>query len=316
MTFEQMKEKLGTMLTEHRYVHSIGVMETAERLADIFGLDCEKAAIAGLLHDCAKQIEKEEQLALCDTFGIELDDIQRDNPALVHAELGAKVVETEFGITDPEIISAIHYHTLGRENMEPLEQILYLSDMIEPNRQDYEGLAELRVLSETNLDEATCYGLELKVAHVRRKGQVLHTQTMEAERYYRELLHKEEAEEVEQISPFEKAKRAVCLLDSKKADQVSLLKVGELTVLADYFVICTGNSSTQVKALADYVEDDFEKIGITPLSREGKQGFNWVLLDYGDVIIHIFDRETREFYHLEKLWDDAEEIDISTLLND
>ena len=121
---------------------------------------------------------------------------------------------------------------------------------------------------------------------------------------------------MEPLSPFEKAKKAAVLLDSKKAEQVSLLKVGELTILADYFVICTGNSSTQVKAMADVVEEEFEKIGISPLSREGKQGFNWVLLDYGDVIIHVFDRATREFYHLEKLWDDAEAIDISEFIKE
>ncbi len=315
MTVEQMKEKISTMLTEHRYTHSLGVMETAEKLATIFGVDREKAVVAGLLHDCAKQIEKPTQLAMCDELGVELDEIKRENPALLHAELGAKLAELEFDVHDAEIIGAIRFHTLGRPGMSDLEKILYLSDMMEPNRRDYEGLAGLRELSEKNLDEATLYGLELTIAHIERKGQVLHTQTMEAERYYRNLLHKE-VYHMEPLSPFEKAKKAAVLLDSKKAEQVSVLKVGELTILADYFVICTGNSSTQVKAMADVVEEEFEKIGVSPLSREGKQGFNWVLLDYGDLIIHIFDRATRAFYNLEKLWDDAEEIDISELIKE
>lgn len=315
MTVEQMKEKLSTMLTEHRYVHSLGVMETAEKLALLFGADREKAVIAGLLHDCAKQIEKPVQLAMCEKLGLELDAVKRENPALLHAELGAELAEKEFGVDDPEILGAIRYHTLARKNMTDLEKILYLSDMMEPNRRDYEGLAELRDISEKNLDEATLFGLELTIAHVERKGQILHKQTMEAEKYYRNLLQKEE-HHMELLSPLEKAKKAVCLLDSKKAEQLSLLQVGELTILADYFVICTGNSSTQVKALADTVEEEFEKLGITPISREGKQGFNWVLLDYGDIIVHIFDRTTRDYYNLEKLWDDATEIDISEIIHE
>ncbi len=315
MTVEQMKEKLATMLTDHRFIHSMGVMETAVKLAQLYGVDPEKAQVAGLLHDCAKQIDKTVQLAMCDELGLKLDSIKRENLALLHAELGAELAKTEFGVTDDDIVRAIRNHTLGRKNMSDLEKILYLSDMMEPNRRDYEGLAGLRTLSEKNLTEATLYGLELTIAHIERKGQVLHTQTMEAERFYRDLLHKE-VYHMEPLSPFEKAKKAAVLLDSKKAEQVSLLSVGELTILADYFVICTGNSSTQVKAMADFVEEEFEKIEITPISREGKQGGSWILLDYGDVIIHIFDRATREFYSLDKLWDDAEEIDISEFIKE
>ena len=315
MTVEQMKEKLSTMLTEHRYIHSLGVMETAEKLARIFHVNQEKAVIAGLLHDCAKQIDKNVQLAMCDELGVKLDSLKRENLALLHADLGAKIAEIEFGVQDREILGAIQYHTLGRKKMTNLEKILYLSDMIEPNRRDYEGLAGLREISRRNLDEATLYGLELSIAHIERKGQAIHTQTKEAESYYRNLLHKE-VFHMEPMSPLEKAEKATRVLDSKKAAQVSLLKVGELTILADYFVICTGNSSTQVRALADAVEEEFEKFGIEPISREGKQGFSWVLLDYGDIIVHIFDRETRDYYNLEKLWDDAEEIDISALIQE
>lgn len=120
---------------------------------------------------------------------------------------------------------------------------------------------------------------------------------------------------MENLSALEKATLAVKLLDSKKAKDIDLLKVGELTILADYFVICTADSSTQVKALADTLEDEFEKVGIMPYSREGKDGLNWLLLDYGDVIVHIFYREMREFYSLEKLWSDAEKIDISKIID-
>ena len=315
MTTEQMKEKLGGMLTAHRYTHSLGVMETAEKMARLFLADVQKAQTAGLLHDCAKQIDREIQLAMCDEMGVLLDDVKRENTALLHAELGAKLAETEFGITDSEILGAIKYHTLGRAKMTTLEKILYLADIIEPNRREFEGLKELRDLCEKDLDEALLYGLELTIAHIGRKGRILHTQTMEAEAFYRKKLHKE-AYHMKPLGTFDKASRAVKVLDTKKANDISFLKVSDLTILADYFIICSANSTTQVRSLADSVEEEFEKIGVTPLSREGKQGLNWILLDYGDFIIHIFHQETREFYGLEKLWDDAEKIDIDKIVNE
>ncbi len=315
MTTEQMKEKLGSMLTEHRYTHSIGVMETAIEMAKRFGVDQEQAMLAGLLHDCAKQIDHDTQIAMCDQLGIVLDQVKRESSALIHADLGARLAETEFGITDESILGAIRYHTLGRANMTQLEKVLYLADIIEPNRKPFEGLAQLRELCQKNLDEAVLYGLELGIANVARKGRTLHTQTAEAEAYYRELLHKE-AYPMELLSSLEKAEKAVKVLDAKKAFDITLLKVGELTILADYFIICSANSTTQVRALSDHLEEAFDEIGIPLISREGKQGMNWLLLDYGDCIIHIFSKETREFYGLEKLWDDAEEIDIQGIIND
>lgn len=98
-------------------------------------------------------------------------------------------------------------------------------------------------------------------------------------------------------------------LDEKKAEDIQVLDVLELTSLAEYFVICNGTSSTQVKALSDEVQEQMTKIGIEPHHIEGERGGNWVLLDYDGVIVHIFYRETREFYKLDKLWNDAEKVD-------
>lgn len=191
MTTEQMKKKLSTMLTEHRYTHSLGVMETAEKMAKTFGVNPESAYVAGLLHDCAKQIDRGVQLKMCEERGIEIDDIKKSAPSLVHADLGASVAETEFGVKDKDILNAIKYHTLGRKNMSALEKILFLADIIEPNRRDFEGLSELRRLCETDLDEAMFFGLTLSIKNVERKGRILHTQTIEAQDFYKTLLNKE-----------------------------------------------------------------------------------------------------------------------------
>lgn len=312
MTKEQIKEKLSMMLTDHRYTHSLGVVETAMKMAEIFGVDIEKAEMAALLHDCAKQIPHQEQLKLCKEYNITLDEVKEIELGLLHAELGAYLAEHEFGIKNQEILDAIRYHTLGRENMTDLDKILYLSDIIEPNRKEFEGLDELRRLSFSDLDRALLLGFNLTIAHTERQGHILHNQTIQAERYIKEKLRKEE--NVLENS-LEKATLAVKVLDKKKADEISCLKVSNLTILADYFVICSANSSTQVKALADNIEDEFAKEGIHPTAREGKGGTEWLLLDYGDVIIHIFYKEMREFYGLDKLWNDAEEIDINTLID-
>jgi len=96
----------------------------------------------------------------------------------------------------------------------------------------------------------------------------------------------------------------------KKALDVTVLDLSGLTVIADYFVICSGESTTQVKAVAEFIEQEFAKKRIRPLGVEGAAHSHWILLDYGDVIIHVFEKETRAYYNLEKLWMDAKVIEI------
>lgn len=116
------------------------------------------------------------------------------------------------------------------------------------------------------------------------------------------------------MTAMEKTTLITDVLDRKKAEDIRVLSVSDLTTLADYFIICSAPSTTQVKALADTVEEEMDKKGETLLKKEGKQGLNWILMDYGDVIAHIFYQETRDFYGLEKLWADAHEIELDTIL--
>ena len=109
------------------------------------------------------------------------------------------------------------------------------------------------------------------------------------------------------------AKEIAKILDSKKGHDIKILKVRDLTVLADYFVIASGGSTTQVGALFDEVDFQMGKAGVQPLRVEGASTRNWVLLDYGDVVVHIFYPEAREFYQLEHLWADAEPVEMSFL---
>ena len=112
----------------------------------------------------------------------------------------------------------------------------------------------------------------------------------------------------------EMAEIAVQALDSKKGKEIRLIRIDKITTLAEYFVICTGTSNTQINALCDAVEKELTEKGEEPLHREGYRGGTWVLLDYGCVVVHVFNDEARKFYSLEHLWADGEEVDLSAIL--
>ena len=112
----------------------------------------------------------------------------------------------------------------------------------------------------------------------------------------------------------ELAEIAVKALDSKKGKEIRLIRIDKITTLAEYFVICTGTSNTQINALCDAVEKELTEKGEEPLHREGYRSGTWVLLDYGCVVVHVFNDEARKFYSLEHLWADGEEVDLSAIL--
>lgn len=109
----------------------------------------------------------------------------------------------------------------------------------------------------------------------------------------------------------DRLKIIVKALDDKRAENIDVLEISELTSLGDYFIICSCNSNVQVRACADEAEEKMKKAGFAPLHIEGYRGGSWILLDFDDIIVHIMDKETREFYSLERLWDDAKRLDIN-----
>lgn len=112
------------------------------------------------------------------------------------------------------------------------------------------------------------------------------------------------------MTSLETAKMAVKALDSKKALDIKVIKIQDISAIADYFVIATGTSSAHVKALADEVEAQLDEAGISVSHVEGYRSNSWILLDYVDVVVHVFSDEAREYYDLERLWQDGEIIDI------
>ena len=116
------------------------------------------------------------------------------------------------------------------------------------------------------------------------------------------------------LSAKEVAYEVTKALDSKKGMNIKLLRIDEVSSLADYFLICTGTSNTHVKTLCDFAEYTLDQLGEPMLGREGHRGNSWELLDYGTLVVHVFTEEAREFYNLERIWADAENVDLSGVL--
>lgn len=187
LPIEVMQEKLQSALSVKRYIHTMGVSEEAVRLAEIFGTQAEqqKAKVAGLLHDCAKDYPKELRERFCKEYKVKLDDIMKQQTDLIHPFLGAEVAKREYKVKDEEVLNAIRYHTTGRANMSTLEKIVFIADYIEPNREKFDGLEEARRLAYLDLDMAMKFILEETIAFVKERGRLLHPLSLEALEYYK-----------------------------------------------------------------------------------------------------------------------------------
>ncbi|MDP4087657.1 MAG: bis(5'-nucleosyl)-tetraphosphatase (symmetrical) YqeK [Bacillota bacterium] len=166
-------------LSEKRFAHTIGVRNTAVKLAEIYGEDRERAMLAGLIHDCAKNMGDEEILSLVKESGYEPDWIEENSPQLLHGRAAAVIALREMGLEDEAVLNAVIYHTTGRTDMTTLEKIVYVADYIEPSR-NFPGVDELRKAAFTNIDGAMLMALENTIRYVLEKHELLHTDTIDA----------------------------------------------------------------------------------------------------------------------------------------
>lgn len=177
MNYAEIIDNLAKRLSTKRLNHSIGVSQTAESLAVRFGCDKEKARIAGLFHDLAREVPMNELLPRAQAFGIVVCDIEYAEPILLHAPLAAKMAQTEFGIDDAEIIQAIILHTTGGPNMTLLDKIIYLADVIEPGR-SFKGVDKIREMARIDLDKALLSALDQSIRHIVKEGGLIHPDTI------------------------------------------------------------------------------------------------------------------------------------------
>ena len=181
-----LRAKVMPYLTEKRVAHVLGCENEAVSLANRWGEDPERAAVAGILHDITKKLSAEEQLKLCEKYGIINDAAEVANPKLLHAKTGAAFARELFGIED-DIYGAIRWHTTGKPDMTLLEKIIYLADFVEPTR-DFPGVEELRELCFEDIDAAMAKGLEMSLEFIRSSGAEPYKDSVEACEWYAALV--------------------------------------------------------------------------------------------------------------------------------
>lgn len=171
--------KLEKNLKPKRLKHSMSVASVAVELAERFGEDKEKAHFAGLFHDLAKDLSKEEFDSLIKKYNIKLDKYEKLLPHLIHGKVCVYILENEYGIKDREILNAILYHTTGRENMTKFEKIICLADYIEEGR-NFDGVERIRVLAKKDLNLALYHALNTTCIYLMNSNQIIHPLTVKA----------------------------------------------------------------------------------------------------------------------------------------
>ncbi|WP_439653966.1 bis(5'-nucleosyl)-tetraphosphatase (symmetrical) YqeK [Selenomonas caprae] len=178
MSYEAMEAELASRLKDSRFRHCLGVAETAVFLAHRFGADEERARVAGLLHDCAREYRNEDMLAEAQRRGIAIGEVERAMPLLLHAYIGARRVREIYHVDDAMVEQAIWRHTVGGTGMTDLDKIIWFADMVEPGR-NYPGVEELRRLAKTaSLDDMVLEGLSQSIRFVVAKGHLIHPDTV------------------------------------------------------------------------------------------------------------------------------------------
>lgn len=172
------------MVQEKRVRHIRGTEEEAVRLARRWGADEDMARRAGILHDCTKYLTGQEHIAICQQYGVPLDELERAAPKLLHSKTGACMARHLFGEPD-EVYEAIFWHTTAKADMTTLEKILYVADYMEPNR-DFEGVERLRQLAYSDLDRALLLGVEITVQEMRDRQLPVHSNTLQALNWLRD----------------------------------------------------------------------------------------------------------------------------------
>lgn len=179
--FQALQDALAARLSPRRFRHSLGVAETARSLAARYGAAPEAAALAGLLHDVAREAPAGELWHAAQDAGMALGYMERMAPMpCLHGPVGARIAARELGVTDPEVLGGIACHTLGKERMSVLEKVVFLADAIEPNRESAPYVLELRALAGKDLDLACRRAFDLTFEHLLRSEQPIHPQAAAA----------------------------------------------------------------------------------------------------------------------------------------
>ncbi len=193
--WKEIKSALREKLKPSRYTHTIGVMETAACLAMRYGMPVSKLRLAGLLHDCAKGYDNDKLLSLCKKYGINVSKAEKLSPHLLHSKVGEYLAKHKYGVKDKEVLRAIRYHTTGRPGMGLCEQIVFVADYIEPNRNRAKRLEEIRQVAFWDLDVCTLMILEDTIDYLKQQKQPMDEATVQTWEHYRKSVEQKQKEQ-------------------------------------------------------------------------------------------------------------------------
>lgn len=179
MTYQQAEDMVRRTLSPKRFQHTMNVKNLAVRMAQHYGVDTEKAALAAILHDSAKELPRTELLQIMQDNAIIKKGTQNRPEPVWHGICAAILAKTQWNVQDEEILSAIACHTTGKENMSKLDKILFLADMTSAER-DYPGVEELRSLEMRNLDKAMIQALKMTISFVEQKNAIADPESAKA----------------------------------------------------------------------------------------------------------------------------------------
>ena len=188
-SFEFIKSWLKEELTEEKYTHSIGAMECAIELAERFGLDTEKAKVAGLLHDCAKNFNKKLMFEVIQFQNISVFEKEKEHLKTLHAPISAFIAQREFGVKDEEILNAIRFHTIARVEMTDFEKIIFIADKIEKKTREKDLIEKVEDILQTNngLNKTMKFLIERTITHLKSKNKPIDEYTIQVFKYFSEL---------------------------------------------------------------------------------------------------------------------------------
>ncbi|MCR5687141.1 MAG: bis(5'-nucleosyl)-tetraphosphatase (symmetrical) YqeK [Lachnospiraceae bacterium] len=182
--YEECRRMLKDSISRKRYLHSIGVSNTAACLAMRYGGDCQSAYYAGLLHDCAKGMSGGELIERAYKAGIEPSEVELEEPDLLHSKVGSVIAKEKYGIDNEDILSAIYYHTTGRPKMTLNEKIVFVADYIEPNRNGLTDLSRIRTMAFTDIDTAVAMMCRNSIDHLKCSDRLIDRITIDTYEYY------------------------------------------------------------------------------------------------------------------------------------
>jgi nicotinate-nucleotide adenylyltransferase len=340
--FEALSERLKEKLHIYRFWHVTGVAYTAanllaERYEAMRRKPCEdgcydevqQAFIAGILHDCAKCMSIPELVTYAKENNVPHEEEQEKIGDVLHAPVGRFMAEHEYGITDPVILDAIGKHCLGDVEMNDVDLAVFDADYFEPYRDHRPLEITLSELRDIALKDITVGAYEVTKASIlflKTVGAAICTQSYRvlealekrlkekntASAEENETISKENESTMSEYTSKDLAKTAYTALDNKKAFDIRVIEIDKVSTIADYFVIADGNNASQVEAMVDEVQMMLYKTyGIEPKRVEGAKNSGWILMDYGDIVVHVFSSQDRLFYDLERVWRDGSTLDTS-----